>query len=122
MSSSASRCPSRLALMSETASVTVLPSSGLPAGSEIGVGEGGREQDLQLDRAVRGVDQQVTAAGLEQQLAAATAGQQRLAVARDDRHGAQRSSAGGARGPGTGGVKGRDQAAFGAQGQAVGGV
>src|SRR6266516_675584 len=114
MSSSASRCPSRLALMSETASVTVLPSSGLPAGSEIGVGEGGREQDLQLDRAVRGVDQKVTAAGLEQQLAAAAAGQQRLAVARDDGHCAQGTSAGG--------ELSRDQAAFGAQGQAVGGV
>src|SRR2546429_6867921 len=113
MSSSASRFPSRLALMSETASVTAPPSSGLPAGSEVGVGEGGREQDLQLDRAFGGVDQQVTAAGLEQQLAAAAAGQQRLAVARDDGHGPQR--------PGAGGVKSRDQAAFRAQGQAVGG-
>src|SRR6266700_2891786 len=105
MSSSASRCPSRLALMSETASVTVLPSSGLPAGSEIGVGEGGREQDLQLDRAVRGVDQQVTAAGLEQQLAAAAAGQQRLAVARDDGHCAQGTSAGGVQSLSTGGAQ-----------------
>jgi hypothetical protein len=60
--------------MSETASVTVRPSSGLPAGSEIGASERGREQDLQLDRAFRGVDEQVRAAGLEQQLAAAAAG------------------------------------------------
>src|SRR6201985_2684875 len=95
MSSSASRCLSRLALMSETASVTVRPlserpSSCLPAGSEIGTGERRREQDLQLDRAFRGVDEQVRAAGLEQQLAAAAAGQQRLAVARDDSHGSQR--------------------------------
>ena len=58
-----------------------------PAGGQVGAAEGGREQHAELDRAVRGVDEQAAAAGLEQQLAAAAAGQQRLAVARDDRDG-----------------------------------
>ena len=37
----------------------------MPALGQVGAGEGGGEQDLQLDRAVRGVHQQVTAAGFE---------------------------------------------------------
>src|SRR5580700_5364036 len=92
MSSSESRCPSRLVVITVTASVTVSPASlcllCLPfaAFGQVGGGEGGGEQDLQLHRAVRGIDQQVTAARFEQELPAAAAGQQRIPVARDHGH------------------------------------
>jgi len=54
-------------------STIVLLSPGFPALGKIGAGEGVREQDLQLDRTIRGVHQQFAAAGFEQQLAAAAA-------------------------------------------------
>ena len=65
----------------------------------------------------------VAAAGFQQQLAAAAARQQRLAVTGDDGHGQQRAlSARCGQSSGAGRVQSADQAALGAQGQAVGGV
>src|SRR5260370_1556022 len=104
MSSSARRFPSRLALIKVTAAVTApsssrfpspclsslclsslcLPSLCLPPLGQVGAGEGGRAQDLELDGPFGGVHEQVAAAGFEQQLAAAAAGQQPLSVTRPD--------------------------------------
>src|SRR5260370_15256488 len=143
MSSSARRFPSRLALIKVTASVTApsssrfpspclsslclaslcLPSLCLPPLGQVGAGEGGREQDLELDGPFGGVHEQVAAAGFEQQLAAAAAGQQRLSVTRDDGDGHQGSrGAGRGKGSEAGGVTRTDQAALRAHGQAVGSV
>jgi hypothetical protein len=65
------------------------------------------------------VDEESRAAGLEEQLTAPAAGHQGLAVAGHDGYRDQFGDLSGARGLR---VQGTDQAAFGAQGEAIGGV
>src|SRR6516165_12409353 len=117
--------PSRLALMRSTAAGTS-PSPaadgtgraasviGPPALGQVGAGERRGQQPGQLGRPGCGVHQQAGPARLYQQLAAAPARQQRLAVAAD--HGDR------GQGAATGGMQGGDETAFGAEGEPVGGV
>src|SRR5580693_1967765 len=81
--------PSRLAVIRLTASVIPAPGPGaalgwalVPALGQVGAGERGGQQDPQLHRAARGLDQEILTAGFEQELPAAAARQQRLPVAR----------------------------------------
>src|SRR5690349_8397893 len=79
MSAAGSSYPSRLALMRSTA-VGALIKLITPLG-QVGAGERVRQQLAQMARTAAGVDQQPAAAGLEQQLPAPAAGNQRGAVA-----------------------------------------
>ena len=59
--------------------------AGLPAGGQVRAAEGGRKQFGQWNRAAGGIDKQLRAAGLEQELPAAPAREQGVAVPGDDR-------------------------------------
>ena len=120
MSSSASRWPSRLALMSETASVTAPP---VRAARSVSVKAAGSRTFSSTGPSAVSTSRSPPPASSSswRQRPQGSSGSPSPATTATARS-ARRRPGPAVRRPGAGGVERRDQAAFGAQGQAVGGV